>query len=269
MPLTEFQRRLLAVIAATRSPHSYLAGGTALHFAPNSTRYSHDLDIFHDEVRQVAEAFQNDRALLESDGYGLELEISQPGFVRAIVSRDGEATQIDWARDSMWRFMPVAEVEPGGFVLHEIDLATNKVLALAGRDEPRDFVDILYVTQRILTLGPLIWAATAKDPGYSPLSLLEQIKRRGRFRQEEFERLDLVEPMDLAATKAQWIAALEAAERFVSSRPADELGALYYSTSARRFVEPESNRDLDSQQIVLHFGRPGGVLPVLAGRSIP
>ncbi len=29
-----------------------------------------------------------------------------------------------------------------------VDLAINKVLALAGRDEPRDFVDILYIDER-------------------------------------------------------------------------------------------------------------------------
>jgi len=39
--------------------------------------------------------------------------------------------------------MPPIEVEAVGFVLHPVDLAINKVLALAGRDEPRDMIDIL------------------------------------------------------------------------------------------------------------------------------
>lgn len=40
--------------------------------------------------------------------------------------------------------MPLVEDETGGLVLHEVDLAINKVLTLAGRDEARDFVDIYH-----------------------------------------------------------------------------------------------------------------------------
>jgi hypothetical protein len=46
MPLTVFQQELLAVLAPSRSPDSYLAGGSAIHFEPNSDRYS-QLDFFH------------------------------------------------------------------------------------------------------------------------------------------------------------------------------------------------------------------------------
>ena len=48
VPLTAFQSQLLALLAESRSPDSYLAGGAALHFEPNSTRFSNDLDFFHD-----------------------------------------------------------------------------------------------------------------------------------------------------------------------------------------------------------------------------
>ena len=57
VPLTPFQRRLLADLAATPNDDRYLAGGAALHFAPNSTRYSDDLDFFHDSEARVAAAF--------------------------------------------------------------------------------------------------------------------------------------------------------------------------------------------------------------------
>ncbi len=78
MPLTDFQRVLLALLAQTRAADSYLAGGAALHFAPNSVRYSDDLDFFHDSPERVASAFSDDWQLLEEAGYGLEVEISQP-----------------------------------------------------------------------------------------------------------------------------------------------------------------------------------------------
>lgn len=260
MPLTELQSAILRVIGPVRTPESYLAGGTVLHFSPNSTRYSRDLDLFHDALEQVAVSFEQDRHLLGRAGFEMEVSISQPGFIRAIVSRDDQSTQIDWARDSAWRFMPVMKSSLGGYVLHEIDVATNKVLALAGREEPRDYVDILYVMERILTLGPLVWAATAKDPGYSPLSLLEQLRRRGRYRREETDRLDLARPFDPVASKAVWLDSLDAAEAFIRSRPPAEAGCLYYRTSDEHFVEPEPG-PLDEQHILTHYGRVGGILP--------
>src|SRR3972149_5480093 len=58
MPLTQFQRALLATLAATPTDDRYLAGGAAMHFAPNSTRYSDDLDFFHDSEVRACRATQ-------------------------------------------------------------------------------------------------------------------------------------------------------------------------------------------------------------------
>ncbi len=66
MPLTDFQRAILALLAETRTPDSYLAGGAALHFSPRSTRYSKDLDFFHDSAERVASAFAKDSSRLGS-----------------------------------------------------------------------------------------------------------------------------------------------------------------------------------------------------------
>lgn len=260
VPLTDYQREILALLAQTRSPDSYLAGGAALHFSPESTRYSHDLDFFHDSSERVAEAFAADAGLLKEAGHEVRVELSQPGFIRAVVSR-GAATRIDWAHETAWRFMPPVRDELGGYLLHEVDLAINKTLALAGRDEPRDFLDILYAHERILPLAGLTWAAVGKDPGFSPLSILGLLKRRGRPRPEDVARLDLAEPFDLAAARETWRAALDEADRFARSRPADEAGCLYYSPERERFVLPESDTPLADQGLVPHWGRPGGILP--------
>ncbi len=268
MPLSHFQRRLLAALAATPADDRYLAGGAAMHFAPTSTRYSDDLDFFHDSEARVASAFTRDRATLEQAGYTLDVELSLPGLVRAVVRKEDQATRVDWGHHSAWRFMPLIRDELGGLLLHPVDLATNKVLALAGRDEPRDFVDILFVHERVLPLSGLCWAAAGKDPGVTPLSLLELLKRRGRYRPEDFTRLNLVEPFDLPRARATWRAALETAEAFVRQRPPEEYGCLYYSAQRDRFVVPASDRSLDEQRIVPHYGRPGGVLPRVADARI-
>ena len=258
MPLTEFQTRLARMLSAHRTPDSYLAGGSALHMEPNSKRYSNDLDFFHDSVERVAEAFAEDRKLLEENGCLVTVDMAQPGYVRAVVSREQDATKVEWAHDSAWRFMPVVRDERVGYVLHPIDLAVNKILALVGRDEPRDFLDVCQIRKDLLPLGALCWAAAGKDPGFTPLSLLDLLRRRGRYRKEEFARLRLTEPVDLVAMKVEWLAALDAAEIFVDARPPEEIGCLYYSKSAGCFVEPSGEGNDD---IVPHFGRPGGLLP--------
>ncbi|MFQ6046921.1 MAG: nucleotidyl transferase AbiEii/AbiGii toxin family protein [Gemmatimonadales bacterium] len=267
VPLTDFQRALLAELASGERAERYLAGGAALHFAPSSTRYSRDLDFFHDSVDLVASTFNTDRERLEQGGYTVTVELSQPGFVRATVSRGADATRVDWAQDSAWRFMPLVRDELGGLLLHPVDLAINKVLTLAGRDEARDFVDILFVHQRVLRLAALCWAAVGKDPGYTPLSLLELLKRRGRYRPEDFARLDLAEPFDLVAGKQVWLAALEEAEAFVRSRPPDEIGCLYFSEERGTFVMPAMDAG-PSVAVKPHYGQPGGVLPQIPDRDL-
>lgn len=263
MPLTGFQRRILADLAAAPTADRYLAGGAALHFAPNSTRYSDDLDFFHDSEAKVAAAFAQDRGTLARAGYAVELELTLPGFVRAVVRRGEDATRVDWAHDSAWRFMPLVRDELGGLLLHPVDLAVNKVLALAGRDEPRDFVDILFVHRRVLPLAALCWAGAGKDPGLAPLSLLELLQRRGRYHPEDFARLNLAEPFDLVDAKTTWLAALDDAEAFVRERPPEEYGCLYYSARQGEFVVPRGDASLGDQGIVPHFGAPGGVVPTM------
>jgi hypothetical protein len=258
VPLTAYQAELGRLLAANRSEDSYLAGGAAILAQPNTKRYSQDLDYFHDSAQRVASAYEADSQTLLANGQVVETALIQPGYVLAVVRRGDEATKVEWAHDSSWRFMPVMRSEEYGYQLHPIDLATNKVLALAGRDEPRDLLDTVYFHQHVLELGPLIWAAVGKDPGFSPLSLLELLRRRGKVRPEDLARLHLTEPIDLQVLKTTWLGALDGAEAFVRSRPAEEVGCLYYAPDLKRFVDP--NRD-GLRRVVPHFGRPGGVLP--------
>ncbi len=257
MPLTPFQSDVLGLLAANRTPDSYLAGGAALHIEPRTKRYSNDLDFFNDSEKRVASAFAQDRATLENAGYGLEVLLQQPGFVRALVRRGTNATKVEWAHDSAWRFLPTVKHVVSGFQLHPIDLAINKLLALAGRNEPRDFIDVMEVHRHVLPLGALCWAAAGKDPGFTPTLLLDLLRRRGTLRSEDVRRLHLAEAPDLPELKREWLAALDQAEAFVLSRPASELGCLYYSPSREQFVgDPAEVPDA-----VPHYGRPGGTLP--------
>jgi hypothetical protein len=61
---------------------------------------------------------------------------------------------------------------------------------------------------------------------------------------------------------------MEAAESFIESRPAEELGCLYYSRVRDTFDVPDPDRSLATQGITLPYGSPGGVLPLPSGVPI-
>jgi hypothetical protein len=83
-----------------------------------------------------------------------------------VVRRDGESTILDWAHESAWRFLPLVHIPGGGVMLHPIDLAINKLVALANRREPRDVVDAIFADAHILPFPALVWAVVEKNPGY-------------------------------------------------------------------------------------------------------
>lgn len=95
MPLTDYQANLARLLSGNRSFDSYLAGGAAILIEPNTTRFSRDLDYFHDSEARVAEAFAADRDLLTRDGYAVDVDLIQPGYVRAVVRRGSEATKVE------------------------------------------------------------------------------------------------------------------------------------------------------------------------------
>ena len=157
MALTEFQRTLCRLIARQRrdSGESYVAGGVALNAATGAARLSRDIDLFHDTTEAVAASWEADRRLLQAGGYQVDAQREREGFVEALVSRAGESVMIQWAQDSAFRFFPLVEHDDFGLTLHPFDLATNKVLALVGRLEARDWVDVINCHERIQRLGCL------------------------------------------------------------------------------------------------------------------
>ncbi len=262
MPLTDFQRELLATLGA-RSDR-YLAGGAALHHSAESLRYSDDLDFFHDAEARVAAAFAADRAVLETAKYRVTVDFSQPGFIRALVERGDAATRVDWAHDTAWRFFPLTLESWGGWVLHPVDLALNKLLALVGRDEPRDVLDLLWCDAHVLGAEALIWAVPGKDPALSPIGVIELLQRRGRVRPEEIARLALRTPVTVEQVRTDWHAMLTRADTFVRARPADEVGLLYVDRAGVARV-PTVGIALEDQGLTPHRGAPGGVIARVVG----
>ncbi|MBV9249955.1 MAG: hypothetical protein JO227_12005, partial [Acetobacteraceae bacterium] len=62
MPLSKFQSDVLRLLAAQRSPDSYIAGGIAIN--REGPRFSRDIDIFQDTVARLESAVRADEAAL-------------------------------------------------------------------------------------------------------------------------------------------------------------------------------------------------------------
>jgi hypothetical protein len=169
-------------------------------------------------------------------------------------------------RDSAYRFFPLLEHAELGLILHPFDLATNKVLALVGRLEVRDWVDVVECSERLQPLGYLAWAACGKDPGFSPLAILEQAGRSARYSAEEVASLDFEGPApDAADLGRRFHAALADAKVIIDHLPAEQLGQCILDENGQLFrAGPDRVRSaVASGKLAFHAGSIRGAWPQL------
>lgn len=221
MALTGIQQAVLRVIAdSRRKTESYVAGGVALNTILNAPRLSNDIDLFHDSAEALAASWAADRELLENAGYVVRIVRERPAFVEAVVTSGDASVLLQWVQDSAYRFFPLIEHPILGLALHPFDLATNKVLAMVGRLEPRDWIDVIHCDASIQPFGLLIWAACGKDPGYGPAALLGEARRSGRYSREEIATLAFDGPPPaIEDLSRRWHAMLADAETICAALP--------------------------------------------------
>jgi hypothetical protein len=261
MPVTEFQKEVLRLLARNRDPNSFVAGGTVINRDVDSPRFSRDIDIFHDAEEAVRISFERDSGLLEVSGFDISTTINQPSFVRAIITRGADELKLDWAVDSAFRFFSAQQDEEFGYALHPLDLATNKVLAIAGRFEARDFIDVMYFERQGISLGLLAWAAAGKDPGLTPDLILDNCKRFSRMDPEQFRQVLGRSNLNYVQLRSDWFNMIERAQAVVESLPPAEVGCLYLDQNGK-LVDPISH-----PEATLHFGSVGGAIPRPPGNA--
>jgi hypothetical protein len=225
VPLTRLQTHALRVLAAQRSPDSYVAGGVALN--RSGPRYSNDIDIFQDSEEGVVSAAEADAVALAAAGFSLSWGKLQIGRRQAQIQGLGESMLLEWVADSDFRFFPAQPDELFGYVLHPVDLATNKASAAADRREPRDIVDLVTIHEQVLPLGAVICASVGRFPGLSPEEMVAEITRHSRFTAEEFRVLATEDPIDVPSIHRRIRAMIAAAELFIGEIPSDEVGFVF------------------------------------------
>jgi len=108
-------------------------------------RRTRDLDFFGLTSAAVDRLVPAVDGALRAAGLVVRHVQSAPGFARLIVERDSERTEVDLGADA--RLFPAEPGQPAPTLSGE-ELAVDKVLAIFGRAEARDFADLMAVEPR-------------------------------------------------------------------------------------------------------------------------
>ncbi len=181
--LSPLQQRIAMIVAGLPEAEDFaLAGGAALIVHGAIDRITRDLDFFGlepDAVDRLAPAAER---ALQVDGLSVERVLDNPGFVRLLVASDNDRTEVDLGSDA--RLFAV-DHGPGFPLLTTEELAVDKVLAVFGRAEARDFMDLMAVEDQF-GLDRLLQGAAQKDHGFDLMVFSEMTNRFERLRRDEF-----------------------------------------------------------------------------------
>ncbi|MDE0171383.1 MAG: nucleotidyl transferase AbiEii/AbiGii toxin family protein [bacterium] len=181
--LDPLQQQLRAVVDLLPEGEDFaLAGGGALALRGVTTRLTRDLDYFGTSEEGVAPLADALESRLSALGYTVERTRSFPGFARLRVSTAENSTDVDLGWDA--RLSP-PERTAGGLVLSEAELAADKVLTVADRGAPRDYIDLEALVERH-GFWKAYSTAAEKQPGLDPRQLFYAFRYfgdldRGRF----------------------------------------------------------------------------------------
>ena len=188
MALSALQERVAALVAALpESADFVLAGGAAMAAHDMLDRATRDLDYFArpDDaaaVQQFADAFED---AAKTAGLEVRRKRQAETFVRFAVRDGDEDCEVDVGID--YRALDSVPTRYGP-ALDLRELGADKVLAIFGRAEPRDFVDLAELTRRV-PFDELVAVASEKDPGLD-LAVLGQFMERVQSMRPESLGLD-------------------------------------------------------------------------------
>lgn len=137
-------------------------------------------------------------ALIE-DGLAVDVKRQATTFYRLAIKGAGDETELDLAIDA--RLFPLVESDFGR-VLSPLELATDKVLAIFGRAEPRDFAGLATMVE-MFDLRELFNFAQKKVPGFTPEAFAAMSHRIEVLPQQEFD-LDEDSYVALLSQVATW-----------------------------------------------------------------
>jgi hypothetical protein len=181
-----------AVLDATASYGFALAGGYAIQAHGFLVRRSEDVDLFTTVGAPGGFTAGVDAAVAAYRAAGLEVTV---GTMNATFARiyldapDGEQVRVEFGVD--WRAHPPVTLSVGP-VLHQDDAVANKVTALFGRAEIRDYIDVAAVLRSgRYRRSELVRMAQETDPGFDIEIFADALRSIDRLSDADFSPYDL------------------------------------------------------------------------------
>ncbi len=191
-----FHQRLTRVALAAAGQYGFcLAGGYAVAAHGFVNRRSEDVDLFTTMAaeRDFPAAVEAVVLALKNDGLDATITLNAGTFARVEVSdlATGEKTKLELGVD--WRAHPPTRLEIGP-VLHPDDAVANKMCALFGRAEMRDYIDVDGVlSSGRYRLDELLRLAADHDPGFDATMFAEALAAARRLADSAFVPYGLTE----------------------------------------------------------------------------
>ena len=190
MPLNELHRRVTTVALRAAARFGFaLGGGNALIAHGLITRPTQDVDLFTNEETGVEAAASSVEAALHDAGFAAEREGTTAeladlfdgvaeGLAEWIVTApDGQRTMLQMAYFDRAAQPVTMDVGP---VLNLEDVIGGKVCALAGRAEPRDYIDTA-AALKLYSIDQVIALAHRLDPGLDERDFADAGRRLDRW----------------------------------------------------------------------------------------
>jgi Nucleotidyl transferase AbiEii toxin, Type IV TA system len=210
-----FHERLARVALNAAGSFGFaLAGGYAVQAHGFLNRMSADVDLFaeasagfdfSEAAGAVIDAYQR-------EGLEVHAEVQTATFARLNVRSATESAKVELGLDWRKNTPIVLAVGP---VLHADDAVANKVCALFGRAEVRDYIDVdAIVASDRYTEDELLGLAEDHDPGFDRSWFAEALSAVDRLPDRLFQPYGL-SPADTAALKERmrtWARQIEASQ---------------------------------------------------------
>lgn len=183
-----FHERLAHIALDAAGPLGFaLAGGYAVQVHGFLNRRSSDVDLFAEASAEFdfPEAVDIVIAAYTREGFQVETELRDASFARLDVRSASEAAKVELGLD--WRRNDPIQLAVGP-VLHADDAVANKVCALFGRAEVRDYIDVdAIVTSGRYTEDELLNLAADHDPGFDRSRFAEALTAINRLPDSLFQ----------------------------------------------------------------------------------
>lgn len=176
-----------------------LGGGTGLAEFYLQHRLSQDLDFFTINQEITFDTVNAEiLKIISHEGWKIENQITSATFLRYILNTGGEILKTDFVKDVPIQFGEIKTFN-GVRVDSLENITVGKLLALFGRADPKDFVDLYFVFEQAkrLKFKAILEMAKKKDLGLQEIYLAEMIHKVEAIKLfpptlKEFNKTDLI-----------------------------------------------------------------------------